>query len=253
MTSFRTACWNVYNGTQLERLEPVLRDSLDWGVSLWFVNEARARFTPLFKAHGLQTVVHDQFRLAWDPQRWQLCREWHARLSDAYFKKDGKVPLHCEGQAAILFDTETDRTLEAWSYHTPAHVQKRQNAPGYPMRRYEAFIDTLTTLAERADDSPANGWMAAGDDNWDEDGPKDDGGGIQTDERESIMLGRATGLRQIQAGVPTFGTREIDDYRILRVKQGGGVKPTGTLRVRPGGGAEKPQHQIHEREWVWVR
>lgn len=247
---FRTATWNMYNFTPVEQSEPVLASAVEWGVQLFLVVEAigspRDR---LFKSFGLEVAHHAQHLIAWDPKRFRLLKQWHANLSEtSFFEKNGDVPLFSKGQAVLLEDLETGLTLEAWTYHPPAHTQRNQDEPGYPIRRYKALIETMVFLADRAENTEADGFVAAGDDNWDE----DPDGGFQTADVNAVLLGEETGLKQIQADLPTFGKREIDDYRVRFVKLGGSVKPTGLVRVRPGGGAEKPAHQIHEREWVML-
>jgi hypothetical protein len=221
---------------------------------LWMVQEAGGQdLTDLFAGQGLQTAVWDQYRLVWDPIRWVTCTTWAARLAETPWHHAGsKRPVYVEAQAAILFDKEAERTLEAWSYHMPPATQKDQAKGSYPHARYDAFIEALKSLGQAAEDTTADGWISAGDDNWDEDGPLEDGGGIQTDDLQSVMLGEAIGLRQVQAGTGTYRAREIDDYRIRRVTLGGMIRPTHEVQVRDGGGAEKPAHQIHEREWKWL-
>lgn len=250
--TFKTAVWNLYGGTPIEQSLPALDDSLAWGCTLWIVCEAKgASRDKLFAKRGLETVAHDQVRVAWDPKRWRFDSEHGGRLSETnYFKKDGRTKVWSLGQFVTLTDlasAEYSLSLEVASYHTPSGVQVNKNRP---TRRYQAFVESLLSLAARANETEADGFLSGGDDNWDEDG-KNGKGGVETKDTEPIMLGRATGLRQIQAGSPTFGKREIDDYRILQLSRGGHIRPTGAVEVIDGRGAESPAHKIHMREWEW--
>lgn len=251
---FRTATWNMYTHTPIEQSAPALDATIKWGTQLVFAQESIGQDRDkLFKSRGWETVATRQYRITWDPKRFRLLKEWDAKLSETpYFEKDGHTEQFSRGKAALLEDLETGLTLECWSYHPPAHVQKDQSEPGYPMRRYKALIETMRFLADRAANTEADGFLSAGDDNWDEDGQNEKGDGIQTADVATVLLGEETGLRQIQAGEGTFSSREIDDYRIRFISLGGSVKPTGVVRVSPGFGAEKPAHKVHEREWVML-
>lgn len=251
---FRTAVWNMFGPTAIEKSAPALDDTIKWGVSLWIVCEAPGKDRDrLFRSRGLETVKFGQHRIAWDPNRWTAESDWNARLSETHwFKRDRVTPAYSEAKFATLVDkvsTQVPLKLEVGSYHMPAHIQYDESVR--PKARYKAFVESLLFLAAQANESAADGVLYGGDDNWDEDGPNEDGGGVQTEDTEPIMLGRATGLRQIQAGRPTLGPREIDDYRILQFRRGGHVRPTGAVEIIDGRGAETPRHQIHMREWVW--
>lgn len=252
---FRSAVWNLYGGTPIERSRPALKETIDWGCTLWICCEARGGDrNRLFRSEGLETVAHDQVRIAWDPDRWSFDgQEWGGKISEQhYYRKDGKTPVWSLGQFATLTDLasgDLKLKLEVGSYHTPAGVQSP--ASDRPKRRYQSFIESLLFLAARAQETKADGFLSGGDDNWDEDGRNNKGDGVQTPDTEPIMLGQATGLRQLQAGKPTFGRREIDDYRILRLSKGGHVSPTGKISVIDGRGAEPIRHKIHMREWRW--
>lgn len=250
LPTFRSAVWNLYGGTPVEQSRPALKETIDWGCTLWIVCEARGKSRDrLFESEGLETAAHDQIRIAWDPKRWKLEREWGRRLSEThYFKKDGKTKVWSLGQMALLRDLKTGLLLHAASYHTPSGVQ---TAKDQPKRRYQAFIETLLYLAADAKETEADGYLSGGDDNWDEDGKNEKGGGVQTKDTDPIMLGRATGLVQVQANKPTFAAREIDDYRILSFAEGGHIRPTNDVEVIDGRGAERPSHKIHMREWAW--
>ena len=239
--TFKAAVWNVYHGTPTDDLAAPLLRQMRKGVGLFFMSEAGGRdITAMLHHHQLQTYVYDQYRLAWDPGEWLSVIDFDLRLSPtAYYAKGEREPQYADAVRVILSDYE-GRTLDAISYHSPAHIQNDNP----PERRYQAFVESMRSLGRLAEHSECRGWLAAGDDNWDEDTGK------QTVHTKPLFLGEAIGLRQLQAGAPTFGRREIDDFRI---KRGGGIKPvSGVVWVDEGGGAEKPAHKIHGREFRWV-
>ncbi len=236
---FKAVTWNVYAGTPVRELRPILRNLREKKVSLYLMQEARddkREIDEWLRAEGLETVNYKQYRLAWDPNVWVKVWAEGVRLSKThFFAKDGDTPVHSEGARAILCD-RWGRSLDTISYHTPAHVQGAEKKSDVP-RRYLALVETMVELGDLADDSEARAVLYGGDDNWDEDT------GFQTADLPTL-LGRTTGLRQVQAGKPTHGSREIDDFRILR---GGGIRPVGESWVQGGGG----DHKVHGREFQW--
>lgn len=242
---FKAVTWNVYAGSKPDALEPHLIREMNIGVSLFFMQEAGARgITPMLERHGLETYVHGQWRLAWDPEVWpRLLESGHARLSDAeFFSPHRKTwgPTEC---AMVTLEHRSGKTLEALSYHTPSHVQVR-GSDGKLTNRQKVTWQAHVRIGEIAKASKADGFLAAGDDNFDE-----DSGWLKPMALvREILLGRKTGLLQLQAGQPTFGKREIDDFRILR---GGNLRPIGDPWVHEGGGEEKPNHEQHGRKFGW--
>ncbi len=237
--NFRAVTWNVYFGTDTKVLEPILTAQLKKRVSLFLMQEAGgADITKMLKDNGLKTFVADpQYRIAWNPDVWVGVDFEKVRLSSTnYFQKDGKTPEYSDSARGILSDKQ-GRTLDVVSYHTPAHVQYKEE--NRPPRRYQAMVESFIKLGHMADDSECRGFLAGGDDNWDENT------GIQTDETKPIFLGGATGLRQLQAPSATHGkARQIDDFRI---KRGGGIKPIDKGWVAAGGG----DHKLHGRTFAW--
>lgn len=251
---FRTATWNMYTFTPIKQSEPALVATKEWGTQLIFGQESgNTDRDKLFERNGFETHAYRQYRFSFDPARFKLVTKWERKLSNqAFFEKGGDKEQYSYGLGVLLEDLDTGLTLEAWTYHPPAHVQKDQQGPGYTMRRYLALIETMQFLALRAETTEADAFLAAGDDNWDEDADGDGGGRFPTKDVDPILLGKLTGLVEIQAGEPTFGNREIDDYRVRSLDLNGRLAATGKVRVSPGFGAEKPAHKLHEREWTML-
>lgn len=240
MSRFKAVTWNVYHGTDAERLEKPLQRQLNRGVGLFLMNEAGDRgITQMLRERNLETYNYDQWRIAWVPEWWVEIYSTAVLLSTTPFSAKGGRDKMIHAARTILCDRE-GRSLDVVSYHTPAAVQRKDP----PERRYKGFVESMIKLGDMAEDSECRGWLAGGDDNWDEDS------GRQSQHTRPIFLGNETGLRQLQAGEPTFGKREIDDFRI---KRGGGIRPVpGAVWVERGGGDEKPAHKIHGREFRWV-
>jgi hypothetical protein len=233
--TFKAATWNVYYGTPLAELEPILQDLLADGVSLFLIQEGSQRGLPaMLKRNGLSSYrVYPQYVIAWTDE-WVDVALKGVRLSQtSYFRKGGKKPIPTEGAFAILSDRE-GRTLTALSYHTPAHVQVRPE--NRPPRRFQALREAMETMKTLADLAETRAVLFGGDDNVDE------ARAFRADFR--FMLRAATGLRQVVAPRPTHGHRtrgrRIDDFRVRGLKPGRGY-------VRDGGG----DHRVHVREFHW--
>jgi hypothetical protein len=240
---FRAVTWNVYAPTPVAKLGPILRDQLAEGVTVLLMNEAGGGdISRMLREAGLQSYAHGQWRVAWDPDVWVKIATRSVRLSDThYFGRDGRTRKFNDAAEAILCD-RAGRSLTAVSYHTAAHVQTRED--NRPARRYRAMVESFRELGDMAEDSLTTGWLAGGDDNWDE------SKGLQTSDTVPVFLGADTGLRQVPSptGTSTHGKvkggRRIDDFRIIR---GGRLRP-GRGWVADGGG----DHRLHGRVFRWV-
>lgn len=232
---FKTVTWNAFHGTPAKALRPVLRGLLDREVSLFLMLEmARQEQRDMLEAAGLQYFFHPrQYVIAWDPAVWTKIDAYGVRLSDhPYWARGGDNAQYSEAAEAILCD-KLGRSVLAQSYHTPAHIQVPANK--VPKNRLIATKESAAYWRQRAKAAETRAVLFGGDDNVDETkghGPW------------NFMLDKATGLTQVQAPTPTFGKRRIDDYRVKGLVAGPGL----TL---PGGGAEKPAHRVHLREWAW--
>lgn len=242
--TFKAITWNVYHGTAVKELEPILKRQLKKGVSLLLMQEAGGRdITGMLRDNGLKSFTAPrQYVVAWDPELWVKAHAEKVRLSDQpYYAKGGDKEQYSDAARVILCDRE-GRSLETVSYHTPAGVQKQEK--NRPERRYIALVESMQTLGHMADDFPGTAVLYGGDDNWDENT------GLQTPDVKPYLLGEATGLRQLQAPGATHGRnaprrgRQIDDFRI---KRGGGIRPVGKGWTADGGG----DHRIHGREFRW--
>lgn len=240
MDTFKAIVWNQYYGSDIKALQPHLEREHKRGVSLVLSSESGGReISGMFKDEGFHTFAHGQWRVSWDPDAWpHVIRERDVRLSDTpYYSGTLGKDTYSEAAEVILCD-HVGRTLTALSYHTVSGVQGKDSVD----KRVRIMVEAFTTLGRVADEAHTAGFLSGGDDNWDEDAP---------DQRpfvDAILLGQAIGMRQLQAGKPTFGKREIDDFRILR---GGNIVPVGEPWVANGGGEEKPAHKIHGREFRW--
>jgi hypothetical protein len=241
--TFKAVTWNVYFGTKVDELAPIMAAQLKRGVSLFLLQEAGGPdIAKLCKDRGLETFLHPrQYRVAWDPTVWVEIATQGLRLSDQPYYAKGKPDNEQWSDAAqVILCDKVGRSLTAISYHTPAHVQVPEAAR--PERRYDAMLESFLTLGDLAEEAETTGWLSGGDDNWDETT------GLQTEAVRRILLGSATGLRQVQSppGTATHGrVRQIDDFRIPR---GGRLRP-GDGWVADGGG----DHKLHGREFRWVQ
>lgn len=242
MSDFIGLTWNVYSGTPVTTLAPVLAKELVRGVSLGGMQEAgddkRNDITTWLEDKGLLTRVYRQYRTFWDPKKWTEIASWNARLSQTgYWDTEGRGPFYSMGMFSLLASLDDDwlgKTLLLGSYHTP---------PNTTDRREVVTLETFRTLGEMAEETHANAVLFVGDDNWDELKDPDRG---HPDEVRSILLGQATGLRQLRGPQPTHGKRYIDD---MRIKRGGGIRPSGEAWVTPVPAPD--DHHIHSRGFNW--
>lgn len=238
--TFRAVTWNVYAGTPAKELQPIMARQRSHGVSLFLMQEAGGDdLTDLCQDNGLDTFIqYPQCRIAWDRDQWVLVRTRGVRLAEQpWFHKGGEVAVYSDAAEVILCDL-AGRSLTVVSYHTPSHVQVPEKER--PARRYAAMLESFATLGGMADDALTTGWLAGGDDNWDETT------GLQTSDAQRVMLSSAaTGLRQVQSptGTTTHGKRQIDDFRVPV----GGKLRVGEGWVSKGGG----DHKLHGREFAW--
>lgn len=227
---FTAATWNVYHGTPVAKLEPILQRLLTRDVSLLLMQEvAHEAQREMLWAAGLEVFFHPrQYVVAWHPAQWVEIESHGVRLSEtAYWRPDGGDRQYSEAALAILCD-RAGRSLTAMSYHTPAHVQHADKPPN----RITALVESAAMWREVSTAAQTRACLFGGDDNVDEDGRHGPWG---------FMQARATGLRQIQAPSATHGrTRRIDDFRVRGLRAGPGY-------VLPGGG----DHRIHVRDFVW--
>ena len=221
--TFSSVVWNVYSGTPVRELEPVLRRLIREGVSMFLMNEAGgADITELLWKKGLETVVYKQWRIAFDPETWELLSHRAKKTSNAvvYSKRNG--PVENFFVIARFRHKPTGKKMKAISYHTPSHVQRpewNREAPN----RWQVLNDAMALLKFMASRRMSRYVLAGGDDNVDE--------RHGSARRWRFML--RNGLRQIQAPRPTKGQRKIDDFRIK------GLEPVGNGYVGDGGGDHK--------------
>lgn len=228
--TFLAATWNVYNGTTADELQPLLRERLRAGVTLFLLQELlRPDVRELFRSHGLKLHhTTPQYGVAWSPHQWLAVRPGlDLTLSSTVWHTTRGHPMPTNAAAQLLVD-QAGRSLLAVSYHTPAHVQVRDQ----PVNRVTALRDAMATLGQLRREATTTACLFGGDDNVDERGafgPWD------------FMRAAATGLRLVQAPEATHGRqRRIDDFRTtgLRVLDGS---------VHPGGG----DHRVHVRRFGW--
>jgi hypothetical protein len=218
--------WNVFAGTDVDVLEPILQAELAAGVSFFFMQEAGGKdIDRMLRRNGLCTFVHDQFRLAWLPEVHEELHTRHRKTSNrtmdtAHGRKSNYVAL------GRFRHKPSGRKWKAGSYHTPAHVQRVEWNRGAP-NRWEITKDAFRLFARIAANALVPHVVFAGDDNVDErnagDGP--------ISRFDFLLKGP---LRQVQAPEPTHGGgRKIDDFRLK------GMVPVGKGFVRRGGGDHK--------------
>lgn len=230
--TFVAATWNVFHGTQVNELRPILKALLDRDqVTLILAQEASDRnVRQMFEDQGLEIAYHPpQYVIARVPAVWAAKTPGRGVvLSQTGFLSARGTLRHSEAVVQQLIHRETGRVLRAMSYHTPAHVQIREPAPA----RVRAAIESAQKWRRMADRAETNAILFGGDDNVDEDGAFMD--------RLKWFRDRYTGLRQVQSPDPTHGRRRIDDFRIR------GLIPLEG-KTRFGGG----DHKIHVRKFGW--
>jgi hypothetical protein len=245
---FRVITWNVYAGSRVKALEPHLIREREAGLSVALVQEAMVKdLDHMFWEHGMGYFAFGQYAVAWDTKDWpHLLRERGYALSKNTYYHFGKGKQITTDCAEVILSSARGRTLTALSYHTPAKVQSRDMRPARVAERVAVTFEAHEKIGRVARNARTCGFLAGGDDNWDE----DTGNQSPEDKVRDILLGGKTGLMQLQAGKPTFGKREIDDFRILR---NGLLVPVGEPWVAEGGGEEKPNHKIHGRTLGWKK
>lgn len=229
--TFTVATWNVFNDTPPERLPRILKALTHNGVSIILGQEFTNPINrQVLRDSGWEVFFHGpQWVVAWQPEVWVQIGTNGVRLAQTSYQNKRGHEFHSDAAMAILSD-RVGRTLTAASYHLPSNVQVANQLP----RRMQTLRESAEGLKALADLAQTRAFLSGGDDNVDErlnHGPWD------------FLLGKATGLKQVQAPEATHGrTRKIDDFRVR------GLKPLDGL-VIPGGG----DHKIHVREFGWAR
>lgn len=233
--AFKAVTWNVYHGTPVRQLVPILEKDIEDGTSIWLIQEADAELAKAMRDRNLRVYRRGQYLVAWSPRWTSRSRSRIDLATTAYYRPGGRVPVDTQGVAVVLVDRD-GRSLEALSYHLPPSVQRRRPV----VRRFRALKESMRTLGRRSRKMMRSGAVDAilygGDDNVDETGAK----------LWDFMRRAATGLRQVKAPAPTHGHktkgRRIDDFRVRGLKPGRGS-------VGPGGG----DHRRHRRTFRWAR
>lgn len=219
--TFTALTFNVYYGTDLERLLPTLREAKRRGVTLWHFQEAGSPgFRKLLREElGLRSFLHpQQYLMAWDPSTWHGLDPRHGsadrygvRLSDtAYYRVGGDHEQYTDAAVVELEHKPSELSLQAMSYHTPAHVQVQDKPPRRLIALREAAETWGALQREAIDVRGLDAVLYAGDDNVDEHRGLGSAVGYW-----DFMLKHATGLTQVTApeGTHGRGDRRIDDFR----------------------------------------
>lgn len=223
---FEAVVWNVYAGTEVDVLEPILRRLLHDGISMFLMNEAGGDdITKMLKRNGLKTIVYSQWRIAYAPQIWELLGKRARQTSTEVVVSKKHGPVKNFFMVGRFRHIPSGRKVKVVSYHTPSHVQQpewNRHAPN----RWRVLKDAMALLRHMASQALVRHLLAGGDDNVDEEhGSK---------RHWRFMLKPGTGLRQIRSPRPTHGgDRRIDDFRIK------GLEPIGHGYVGDGGGDHK--------------
>ena len=223
---FKAVTWNVYYGTPVAELRPILARLLRDGVSIFLMQEmSNPDARRMLEEQGLAYhYVGYQWVVAWNPEVWSGSGLRGVRLSDTSFTRyDGTGPVYVDSALATL-ENGVGRTVQVMSYHLPPNVQVRN-----PERnRLRIDRQAAATWRRLVDTSTTDAVLFGGDDNVDEkhgyraDGPFFD-----------FLRRPATGLRQVQAPTGTIGPgRRIDDFRVR------GLAP-GRAYTGDGGGDHK--------------
>lgn len=234
-SGFAAATWNVYHGTKLDELRPILRDLRRDGVTLFLIQEGqRNGLLGLLEAHGLVGVRGGPESLvAYDPQKWREKKRRIVQLATStYYRVTGRrVPLMYSPMVKLQC-LGCGRKVKALSYHTPSAVQrggKPNRGAARRLRVTESAMRLFRRLARHTKGRVA--LLFGGDDNFDE------------------RLGHwheltqpFTGLQVVQAPTGTHGNgaRRIDDFRVRGLHVGEGY-------TTPGGG----DHRVHVRFFNW--
>ncbi len=218
---FKAVTWNVYYGTPVAELRPILRRLLADGVSLFLMQEmSNPQARRMLEDDGL--VVHYvsyQWVVAWDPDVWKARDTWGRRLSPTSFvREDGRGPIFVDSALATLED-QAGRTVDVMSYHLPPNVQVRHPQP----ERLRIHRQAAATWRQLVDTSTSDAMLFGGDDNLDE-----NNGYLSGTDFWDYMRRPATGLRQVVAPTGTIGrNRRIDDFRVRGLKPGEGWTGNG--------------------------
>lgn len=235
--TFRAATWNVYHGTPLAELEPILHKLQAQDVSLFLLQEAsRDGLQRMIRSAGLRCYyVAPQYVIAWAPALWDAVDRDAVVLSGTDFVRVGGQVVTRTPAALVELRHVSGRHLTALTYHTPSGVQRGGEPNTAVSNRLQVLRESATTMRELADERDTDAVLFGGDDNVDE--RKGTGWGF--------LRRRSTGLRQVQAPAATIGRREPGDRRIddFRVR---GLQPLDGY-VRPGGG----DHRVHVRRFAW--
>ena len=232
--SFKAVTWNVYYGTPVATLRPILDSLVADGVSIFLMQEmSNPAARRMLEDEGLAyQYVGYQWVVAWNPEVWTSTALGGLRLSTTPFTRlDGTGPVYADAATATLQDA-AGRTLDVMSYHLPPNVQMPHPQPS----RLQIDRDAAAVWRTLVDASTADAMLFGGDDNVDE------SRGYRPDDHFWDFLRRpATGLRLVQAPTGTISaTRRIDDFRIK------GLRPEAGYTGDGGG-----DHQLFVDTFTW--
>ena len=231
---FRAVTWNVYYGTPVTELRPILRRLLADGVSVFLMQEmSNPDARRMLEQEGLDYhYVSYQWVVAWDPDVWSARDTWGKRLSPTSFvREDGRGPIYVDSALAHLED-RAGRTLEVMSYHLPPNVQVTHPQP----ERLQIHREAAASWRRLVGLSTADAMLYGGDDNVDE-----NNGYLSGTSFWDYMRRSYTGLRQVVAPTGTISRyRRIDDFRTR------GLLP-GTGYTGNGGG----DHKFFVSDFTW--
>jgi hypothetical protein len=219
--TFKAVTWNVYYGTPVATLRPILERLVQDGVSIFVMQEmSNPDARRMLEDEGLAYhYVGYQWVVAWNPEVWTATDLRGVRLSSASFTRlDGTGPVFADSALATLEDT-AGRSVEVMSYHLPPNVQ----VPHPERSRLRIDRQAAANWRQIADAATTDAVLFGGDDNVDEthgyraDGPFFD-----------FLRQPATGLRLVQAPTGTIGPgRRIDDFRVRGLTPGEGYTGRG--------------------------
>lgn len=236
MDTFKAMDWNV-GGQDVDEALAYVAAQLAKGVTLFCFQETRAKFIAGLTKLGLHTVSVGWATVAWLPGPWVTITTGGGPLTpQSWTSGDGRRVLKADMAMAILCDLK-GRSLTLASGKLPPNIQDGAG------RRVGLAIDALEGQDDWAEDSQTTAWLSGMDINYD----IDTGNRVPALDRAARQ---SPNLRLIKSGEPTIGDREIDVFFILRLKNGGRLKPVGKPEVggRVGGG----KHRYHVREFAWV-
>lgn len=230
--AFKAATWNVFHGTAIEKLEPVLCRLLNDGVSLFLIQEGSHKgIEAMLARRGLHFYrAEPQCIIAWDPDLWVEDDRQAASLAEQVFYRKGSHRATSTEAAQVELHDRYGRSLLVVSYHTPAHVQVKPSKR--PKRRMQVLREAMRTLARLAKGAKTDAVLFGGDDNVDE--------FKAFRSTWKFMLKAATGLTLVQPPHATHGKRKIDDFRVKGLEVG-----TGRTIGNPS------DHDIHVRTFLW--